>query len=156
VMRRRLDSRWEPQKVRETDRDIFLEVISSFEQFQAGMMAMVAVACVATADMLSPLHYNPATLYAVPVLACVRTRSRRFLWVIIVVCMVLVYTGYAVGPTSHVAASMLEKIRHGRQITETMVLMVGLFVHIWIGIDYPRRRNAESGAGRSVAKRESA
>ncbi|HZZ42805.1 MAG TPA: hypothetical protein VFE58_07695 [Tepidisphaeraceae bacterium] len=156
AMRRRWDNRWEPRKVQESDRDIFLEVISSFEQFQSGMMAVLAIICVAATDLISPAQYNLATLYVVPVLTCVKTRSRRFLWIVIAVCVVLVYAGYVVGPAPHIGANSIAKLQRSRRITGGVLFLVGLFVHIWIGIDYPRRRKGSSEAARMIAEQKDA
>lgn len=140
ILRRRFDSHWEALSSRETDREVFVEVVNTFEQFLAGAMTTIAVVCVAATDLLAPIQYNPATLYAVPILACARTRSRWFLWATVVITILLAYAGYTLGPATHLAPELLPKIQRNRRITAAMIVMVGVFVHIWIGIDYPSRR----------------
>lgn len=143
AVRRRIEVRLESRSSHELDQEVIQEVMASVELFQAAIMSIMAVACIAAIDMLLPAHYNPTTLYVVPILTSVQTRSRWYLWTVVCIILGLIYFGYNFGPAPNISAVL---IPINRKIAAMMVAIVGVFVHIWIGIDYPRQRQTGVGA----------
>lgn len=130
--------RSDPWRLVDVDRELFLEVINSFDEFRTLAVTLLLVACVAFADVIGPASLNTAIAYAVPVLICARAQSRRLLWLTVALAVALTWLGYVTNrPIDPFTGHIIGNASLNRTITGSMIVLMGLLVHIWIGSDRP-------------------
>jgi hypothetical protein len=143
--------RAEAWRIQDADRDVFVDVIRSFDQFRAGAMILLIVGCVAFADLIGPAALNTAIAYSVPVLISARAESRRLVWLTVLLTLALTWLGYVsnrpVDPVTHL---VLVSAWKNRAITAAVIVLMGSLVHVWVGSNRPRtdrRQRQQHGGG---------
>jgi hypothetical protein len=95
------------------------------------LAGVLLVAATAVVDFLSPANYNLAVLYLLPLFLCVWIRSRRLLWVMLGMALVLTYLGYILGPPP-TAGVFLDTLPINRILTVVSFALVTVLLHFRI------------------------
>ncbi len=97
----------------------------------AVLAGVVLVTAIAIVDFLSPANYNLAVLYLLPLFLCVWIRSRRLLWGMLGLALVLTYLGYIWGPPL-TAGAFLDSLPVNRVLTVVSLGLVTVLLHFGI------------------------
>jgi hypothetical protein len=95
----------------------------------AVLTGVLLVAATAIVDFISPANYNLAVLYLLPLFLCVWIRSRRLLWGMFGLALVLTCAGYVLGPAPTVH---LEVLPTNRILTVVAFAFVTVLLHFRI------------------------
>jgi hypothetical protein len=87
---------------------------------------------IALVDFLSPANYNLAILYMVPLFLCAWIRSRRLLWGMWGVAMVLTVLGFLWGPAPTVAHAHLGFMVVNRVLAAMVMTLLAVLLHFQI------------------------
>ena len=87
---------------------------------------------IALADFLSPANYNLAILYMVPLFLCAWTRSRRLLWGMWAVALLLAVAGFVFGPPT-AAHTHIELMVENRVLAVVALTLLAVLLHFQIG-----------------------
>ena len=93
-----------------------------------GLMAIIALA-----DFLSPANYNLAILYLVPLFLCAWTRSRRLLWGMLAVALVLTVVGFICGPPTTSTDTTMTRMIVNRTLAGFVLALLAVLLHFQIG-----------------------
>jgi hypothetical protein len=88
---------------------------------------------IALADFLSPANYNLAILYMVPLFLCAWTRSRRLLWGMLAVSLMLSAAGFVCGPPTTSAHTHIALMIANRVLAALAITLLAVLLHFQIG-----------------------
>jgi len=87
---------------------------------------------IALADFLSPANYNLAILYMVPLFLCAWTRSRRLLWGMLALALVLTVVGFLCGPPTSAANARMAFMVVNRTLAALVMTLLAILLHFQI------------------------
>jgi hypothetical protein len=93
---------------------------------------VLLIFAVALTDALTPTKFNLPILYAVPLLVCSWSHSRRLLWIITVMSLVFAVMGLQLG-FIHDDVVPTQSILNNRALSATLIFALGVALHLWIG-----------------------
>lgn len=131
--RERIERMGGEQTARDPNAGVYNEVLAALEQVVAAMVCVVLVAGIALADVVLPGQVNVPILYAIPVYMCVLVRSRRLLWALTPLLLLLTIGGFFFGRAPTVSESMVVWLLTNRTLAAVLLLGLAVAAHVWIG-----------------------
>jgi hypothetical protein len=133
----KLASRQARQGAHDADDAIYLQIVHALERFVTCVISAVLILCIAVTDVLAPAQVNLPVLYAVPLVLCFWTRSRKLLWGMLPILLVFTVAGYCVGPPTSVDQRWLASLLTNRFLAAGGLLGLTVIFHFWISSSRP-------------------
>ena len=115
------------------DQNEYEEILRALEGLMAGLIASVMVLFVLLTDLLVPAQFNLPILYSVPLLVAAWIRSRRMLWWLVGLLLLLSVAGFIWGRPPTTTLAGVDVLLTNRTLATIALLAIGVVLHFWLG-----------------------
>lgn len=112
--------------------EVYLSREQSVGTLFAAIFSVPMLATLAVLDYWSPADYNIAILYPVPLLICGFTNSRKLLWSLLAVLLVMTFVLFEIGESASQPEHYYSLLRN-RVLASLAMIVVTLVLHMWMG-----------------------
>jgi len=109
------------------------ELFLSLDKLIIGFVCLMVIFAIAASDIVTPSNFNLPILYAVPMLICPWGQSRRFLWCVVPVVLLLILFGYLWSPPPIIVGPRPWSFATNRTLSAVIVLVIGVTLHVLMG-----------------------